>query len=414
MAKPKQSDAAKIAAYYEGEIQKHKETAQQVVIQLENLLSAPPGPGTNQQAEQGWQTALSFAKHLVSQQEAAAKSGSAPNPQSAKLTDKSASGAAKGQLSTISGEGQPTGPTSVFGQMFSGTGATTQAGEATLAAALGSKYMISINNKLNVGPDSGRLGALASIIKPGLTAAQILTTLMFNQDAGTITKIQRELVASGYLDPLHTNIQVGLVGYQNDPTLEALANLLQTASTGNHKVQDVLQTGMQSGKGRDFVKLWDSITQGQPFTVTGTQTNVQSAESLAGQLRNTSQGANSGGGVLSGMAGRNPSTGETGQYVSAAQAYQAAHPSQVTTTYEPQPGLGISGFTRFPIQKSQTVVGGADQAAMDQFAYNWVIQNMGSDVAATGAANLFAAFNQLLGLGSQGTGNAPNSAAGGG
>lgn len=414
MAKPKQSDADKIAAYYESEIQKHKETAQQVVYQLQNLLAAPPGPGTNQQAEQGWKTALDFAQKLVTQQEAAAKAGSQPNPKDVQLTDKGANSAAKQSVQTIASEGQPTGSSSVFSSWFNGSQAVSQVGEQYLAAALGSKYLININNKVGVGSNTKNLGALGSIIKPGLTAAQIITTLMFNQDQNTITAIQRQLVSAGYLDPLHTtNLSPGSIGSVNDPTLQALANLLETAATGNNTIQSVLKAGQDSSKGKDYANLWDSIVTGQPFTVRGNQTNVQSAESLAGQLRNTAQGSNFGQGVLSGGAGLNPTAGETNQFVSQAQAYQQAHPSQVTTTYEPQPGLGISGFTRFPLQKSQSVVGGADQAAMDQFAYNWVVQNMGGQVAANGAANILSAFNQLLGLGSTGSGSAPSSAAGG-
>ena len=410
MATPK-SDADKVAAYYESEIQKHKETAQQVVYQLQNLLSAPPGPGTNQDAEKGYQTALKYAQDLVKQQEAAAKAGTAANPSTVPITDKGANAAAKQSVSTLSSEGQPTGPTSVFGQMFNGQQGLTTSGTMALSQALGSKYMIGINNKVSAGTVNGALG---NIIKPGLTVAQILTSLMFNQDQGTIQSIQRQLVRAGYLDPLHTtNLQLGAVATVNDPTLQALANLLEASSNHNSTVEHTLQVGNQAPQGKDWVNLWDSIVSGQPFTVHGQETNISSAESLAGTLRNTATGANSGSGVLGNMAGEAPTQGQSDAFTAAAQEFQRKNPSQVSTEYVPQPGLGISGFTRFPLQKSQTVVGGADQAAMDQFTYNWVLQNMGTDVAATGAANILSAFNQLLGLGGTGTGQAPSSAAGG-
>ena len=401
-----------LAAYYLSLLKQHKETALQVESQIQAVLagSASGGPSALPQAQQeSLNKALDYVRSLLSDTSGAEKTGqgattSTPNPQQA---------AAQAATKTIANEGQPTGKTSVFGQMFNGQQQLTTAGQMALAQALGSKYMIGINSKVNVGGDNKALGALSSIIKPGLTAAQILTSLMFNQDQGTIQSIQRELVAAGYLDPLHTtNLQIGSLSSVNDPTLQALANLLEASANHNSPVQKILTTGQTSSQGKDFAKLWDSIVSGQPFTVTGQQTQVSSNESLADQLRKTATGESGGQGVLAGMAGQNPTEGQTNAFDTAAREFQQAHPAQVTTQYEPQPGLGISGFTRFPLEKSQSTVGGADQAAMDQFTYNWVLQNMGSDVAANGAANILQAFNQLLGI-SGGTGNAPSTAAGG-
>ena len=400
------NDAASVAAYWESLVQKHKESAEDLANHLKNMLDSNPD-WTGAQHD-GIVQALSWAQNIAKEAADAGKSGSKDvSPE--KLEQ------AKAATKTIAAEGQPTGAGSVYGQMFNGQQGLTTAGTMALAQALGSKYMIGINGSVNVGKDSGKLGALGAIIKPGLSVAQILTSLMFNQDQGTIQAVQRELVSAGYLDPLHTtNLQLGAVSSVNDPTLQALANLLEASANHKTPVQKILTQGQASGQGKDWANLWDSIVNGQPFTVHGTETNISSAASLTDQLRNTAHGANSGGqGVLSGMAGQNPTDQENADFTQQAQEFQRSHPAQVTTQYEPQPGLGISGFTRFPLQKSQTTVGGADQAAMDQYAYNWVIQNMGSDVAAQGAATVLQAFNQMLGLGAMGTGNAPSSAAGG-
>lgn len=394
MAKNK-SSADKIAAELEHQVQQKNETYQQLIKAIEATLNPPKG-GPNvisKTTRQGLEEALSWAKKQVP------------------LTN-----AADASTKQIAAEGQPTGPTSAFGQMFNGTQQLTTAGTMALAQVLGSKYLIGINDKVNVSEDAKGLGALAAIVKPGLSVGQVLTSLLYNQDSGTIQAIQRELVAAGYLDPMHTNnLQIGAINGAvsgGDPTLQALANMLEASNNHKQPLQQILAVGQKSRQGQDFANLWDSIVSGKPFSVSGQQTQISSPDSLAGTLRKAATGEGFGQGVLGGGAGRNPTQAESTNFAVAAQQYQMEHPTQVTTQYEPQPGLGISGFTRFPLQKSQTSVGGADQAAMDQFTYNWVLQNMGSDVAAQGAGNILSAFNQLLGL-SNGTGNAPGTAAGG-
>lgn len=408
----RKSDADALAANYENLIKQHRDSAQEVISLIQQTLTNGDayGSGLSADTKAGLEQALAYAQKISTQQSAAGKSGK---------TTQAATVSAESQAEkTVAGEGNPItkagkGQTSVFGQMYNSNATLTTQGEQFLAAALGSKYLINVNNKVNVSNDAKGLGALGALIKPGLTAAQVLTTMMFNQDQGTITAIQRQLVAAGYLDPLHTtNLQIGTIGSVNDPTLQALANLLESGSHGT-PVQKMLAAGTNSRQGKDFANLWDSVVGGQPFTVHGDQTSVSSPESLADSLRKTSTGEGGGSGVLSGGAGRNPTTGENASFINAAQQFQMEHPEQVTTSYEPQPGLGVSGFTRFPLQKSQSTSGGADAAAMDQFTYNWLLQNMGPDVAAQGGATVLAAFNQLLGLNAAGTGSAGSSAAGG-
>lgn len=418
------ASAAQVAAYWESEVKKHQIDTGRLLDYL-HTLQVSGGAGLNDKQLQnridGIQEAINAAQKIANQQAAVLKTGSSSfgvSPKASPAARKN-NAAAQLQQTTLKSEGQPTSPNSVFGQIYqSGSTNLNTTGMAALAAAVGSKYSFILNDKINPGKLKG-LGALGAIVKSNVTIGSIIYSLMANQDQNTILAVQGELAKAGYLDPLHTTgLTPGEIGFSNDPTLQALATLLDSAQTRSLPVSQLLRQGQQSRQGQDWGKLWNSVVSGAPFSITGHTTDVQSPNSLADQLRQATTGAGSvsGGGqsVLGGGAGQNPTNQQTQQFISAAQAYEKNNPSVVTTQYEPQPGLGISGFTRFPLQKNQTTVGGVDQAAMDQFTYNWLIQNFGPNVAATGAANILSAFNQLLGLGDMGTGSAPSSAAGGG
>lgn len=404
--------AQQIAAVYIEDLKKGRMSLDSVISVLKGRLNdVQDTQGHNPYAKEqqaGYQEALNYALKVQAQQDAASKSGnpaSKPNP------------AVQKQVAALKSEGQQTAPNTIFGQMYNqGSTNLNTTGLALLSQAVGSKYSFVLNNMVTPGK-SKALGSLGSIIKGNVTIGTTLLSLMQNQDQKTILGIQAELTRSGYLDPLHTtNLTPGVISSVNDPTLQALAQLMQSSQDRSLPVSQLLQQGFKSRQGQDWGKLWQSVVQGTPFSITGHDTNVQSPNSLADQLRQATTGAGgiSGGSqsVLSGGAGENPSNDETQEFIKNAQQYQKNNPSTVTTQYEPQPGLGISGFTRFPLQKNQTTTGGVDSAAMDQFTYNWLIQNFGSNVAATGAANLLGAFNQLIGLNSAGTGTAPGQAAG--
>lgn len=255
----------------------------------------------------------------------------------------------------------------------------------------------------------GNLGSIISEVAPnGATMQQAIGGLynLAENNPQDLMALQQVLIKAGFLDPQKatgtTGFTYGGIG-KGDVTVQALTAAITSSIQGKETLNQLLAQRLQdphNTEGQKYWSLFQTIQGNTPITTHGQNLNISSPAALADQVRTAAHGAGEpGGSTLSGMAGQDPNAQQTQQFVAAAQQFQRENPAQVTTQYE----LGPTGTMRYPMEKGQTVVGGADQAAMDQFTHNWLVQNMGSQVAATGAANLLSAFNQLLGLGQGGT-----------